>query len=100
MKQYFKTTNVTDLLFEKMPIDFKLLFEHDLPPIFNDECVRIQVLCCSEDLPVLLHPSYSPQLELQTTNHMQVISKSKRTLIQINDQSISEMLSMVWDPNY
>lgn len=57
-----------NILFEEVPVDLKLLLEHDLPPIFNDKCVWFQVLGCSEDLPMFLHPCYPPQLELQTTH--------------------------------
>lgn len=67
------------LLFEEVPVNFKLLFEHDLSPIFNDECVWIQVLGCSEDLPVLLHPCYPPQLELKTANHILFICNYRKT---------------------
>lgn len=63
------------LLFEEVPIDFKLLFEHDLSPIFNDEGVWFQVLGSSEDFPVFLHPRYPPQLELQTAHHKIFVCK-------------------------
>lgn len=48
------------LLFEEVAVDFKLLFEHDLSPIFNDECIWFQGLGCSQDLPVFLYSRYPP----------------------------------------
>lgn len=50
------------LLFEKVSVDFKLLFKHDFSSVLNNERVRLQVSCCSQDFPVFLHPSYTAQL--------------------------------------
>lgn len=61
--------NCNLLLFEEVAVDFKLLFEHDLSPIFNDECIWFQGLGCPQDLPVFLYSRYPPQLELKKANH-------------------------------
>lgn len=47
------------LLFKEMPVDFKLLLEHDLPSILNNEDVRIKVLGGTKDLPVFLHTRHT-----------------------------------------
>lgn len=49
-------------LFKELPIDLKLLFKHDFASVLNDECVRLQIPCCSQDFPVFLHPCYTAQL--------------------------------------
>lgn len=47
-----------------MSVDLKLLLEHDLPPIFDDQSVRFQVFCCTENLPVFLNSGHPTQLKL------------------------------------
>lgn len=42
-----KLFNSTGILFEEVPVDLKLLLEHHLPSIFDDQCVRLQVFCCT-----------------------------------------------------
>lgn len=63
-------------LLEEMPVDFKLLLEHDLSPVLDDERVCLQVPGGSQDLPVFLDPCYPAQLELQRT---QAVSHSWST---------------------
>lgn len=60
-----KLFNYTGILFEEVPVDLKLLLEHHLPPIFDDQRVRLQVFCCTENLPVFLNSSHPTQLKLQ-----------------------------------
>lgn len=38
---YIDALTQKHLLFEKMPVDFKLLSEHDFASILNDECFRV-----------------------------------------------------------
>lgn len=54
------------LLFEEVPVDLKLLLEHDLAPVLNNERVWIQVLGGSENLSMSLDTCDASQLELQT----------------------------------
>ena len=54
-----------DLLLEKVPVDLKLLFEHDLSPVLYDQSARVHVLRRPQSLPVLLHPRNTAQLELK-----------------------------------
>lgn len=56
--------NYTGILFEEVPVDLKLLLEHHLPPILNDQRVRLQVFGCAENLPVLLNSGHPTQLKL------------------------------------
>lgn len=49
-------------LFKEVPVDLKLLFKHDFASVLYDECVRLQVSCCSQDFPVLLDSCYTAQL--------------------------------------
>lgn len=48
-----------------MPVDFKLLFEHHLSPVLDDEGARLQALGRPQDLPVPLHTGNAAQLELE-----------------------------------
>lgn len=57
-------TSITVILFEEVSVDLKLLLEHDLPPIFDDQSVRFQVFCCTENLPVFLNSGHPTQLKL------------------------------------
>lgn len=59
-----KLFNYTGILFEEVPVDLKLLLEHHLPPIFNDQHARLQVFCCAENLPVFLNSGHPTQLKL------------------------------------
>lgn len=85
-------------LFAEVPVDLELLFEHDLPPIFNDECVWIQGLGGSEDLPVFLHPCYPTELELQKEN--QIIFKTWKVLDVKSMQNFSgnQLLNGIQNP--
>lgn len=60
-----KLFNYTGILFEEVSVDLKLLLEHHLPPIFDDQRVRLQVFCCAENLPVFLNSGHPTQLKLQ-----------------------------------
>lgn len=75
-----ETIRVLVLLFEEVSVDLKLLLKHHLPPVFDDECVWLQVFGGSEDLPVFLHPCDPPQLQLYTHNHMLMIYHRKKEL--------------------
>ena len=50
------------LLFKEVSVDLKLLFEHDLAPVLDNECVWLQVLGGPQNLPVFLHACHPPQL--------------------------------------
>lgn len=76
-----------NILFEEVPVDFKLLFKHDLSPIFNDKCVWFQVLGCSEDLSVFLNSCYPTQLELQRENICFMYKKMVTLLILYSDMT-------------
>lgn len=60
------------LLFKEVPIDLKLLLEHDLAAVLDDERVWIQVLGGSKDLPMSLDPRDAAQLELPTDPHKSI----------------------------
>lgn len=64
----YRTHHNTDgggfVLFEEMAVDFELLFEHDFAPVLNNECIRVKVPRCPQNLPVLLHTCHSADLQL------------------------------------
>lgn len=67
----------TALLFEEVSIDLKLLLQHHLPPIFDDQSVGFQVSGCTENLPVLLDPGHPPQLQLEEARLSQFSERGK-----------------------
>ena len=68
------------LLLEKVPVDLKLLFEHDLSSVLDDEGARLQVLGRPQNLPVLLHACNAAQLELKCIHTQQQQLKSHKQL--------------------
>lgn len=53
------------LLLKEVPVDLKLLLQHDFPPVLNDQRVHLQITGGTKDLPMLLDASDSPQLQLR-----------------------------------
>lgn len=68
------------VLFEEVSIDLKLLLQHHLPPIFDDQSVGFQVFGCTENLPVLLDPGHPTQLQLEEASLSQFSEKRKSRL--------------------